>query len=73
MRSVYPSVPDIVLELLLCVPAFHPLPAHHDRHTVISTDSECVRERERNNPSPHHVDFAMFMYQPRVHYEDGEP
>ena len=57
-RPIYLTVPDAAMELLLCVPPFHPLPAVMDEYAVI-TDGECPDGADSfHNATADHVDFA---------------
>ena len=60
VRPIYTSVPDLVLQLLLCVPPFHPLPTKAGRHGKLGTDGQL--KRFVSNGAPHHVDFAALLY-----------
>ena len=61
VRPVYLTSPDAAMELLLCVPPFHPLPSYFGPYAVSTLDECSIRETTVNNSSPHHIDFAGFM------------
>lgn len=61
VRPVYFTAPDAALELLLCVPPFHPVPSSA-RGNYLTMDTACsLDESNCDSWSPHRVDFAGFM------------
>ena len=73
VRPVFLVVPDLVLELLLCVPPFHP-PLTAAGRSRLGTYKVCTPVSEPCNASPHHVDFAPLLYYPQmsddmIHYD----
>ena len=68
MRPIFLAVPDAVLQLLLCVPPFHPLPTSAG-HNELSTTSVCL-PHVHNNASPHHADFVNVLFHPDEDEDD---